>query len=373
MSEAQTDALQNSNDGGNEQVFNERVFKWFISEIDSRILKEFQERANRNRILIIGLLTAAATASAGLVVLAIFLMNLSSENTVLDATLTAIRTIEEEKRNIEEDLLDKTENQVSEEFRKAALSIEQRIESIVAVALEKELGVYDLDVRIVALQQRVLALDISTSFASEEADLIIREIQALYNSAQDAQRRAKLSSPVEIATKNFASAGRLDLVAQIEDMTPEFFESSQTILQVMIQALGNRLLADADAPHSWLDEGGLLKETYSRYRKYAGRASDAGYPELYLVYELLLRFVEESPDDRITGLIDATDILDPEDSANFVSVITALATGSFSSDDAISTVVTSRVEKFLCMYGEQGSLLRLVSGQATLNCPLGSR
>ena len=135
----------------------------------------------------------------------------------------------------------------------------------------------------------MLSLDLSEGFTSEEAESIIGEIQSIVSKGDD-KRLRKLVFAIDTAVKNFAAANRLDLVARLEGIAPDLFLNSATVIQTMLQVSGFTLLADAGAPTSWTDTTGSRSKIYKNYQAYADRAELSGYPELYLLYEMLLGY-----------------------------------------------------------------------------------
>lgn len=219
------------------------------------------------------------------------------------------------------------------------------------------------DLEVTALNLRMLNLDLSEAFSEEDARSIITEIQSLVSNGTE-QRRGKLASAVDTAVKNFAAADRLDLVIELEDIVPDLFQNSSIITQTMLQASGFTLLADAGAPNSWTDTTGSRSDIHKKYRKYANRAEFAGYPELYLLYEVLLGYIERRSAEEIENLIADIDSLGEEDSVIFVQMMTSLASEEIvMKPTAQSKRVASWVTAFLCEYKEKGRLLQIVFQQ----------
>lgn len=218
------------------------------------------------------------------------------------------------------------------------------------------------------LNFRVLNLDISDSFTSEEAESVIWTIQSLVSKGDD-QRLGKLVYAVDTAVKNFAAVDRLDLVMRLEGVAPSLFLNSATVIQTMFHANGLALFSDAGAPNSWTDTTGSRSETYKNYRTYADRAELAGYPELYLLYEILLAYIERRPTEVINNLIEDVDSLNEEDAEHFIQVMKIFVTGDAPvASDSKRMRIASRVTTFLCEYKEQGKLLGMVSQQVPLQC-----
>ena len=245
--------------------------------------------------------------------------------------------------------------------------VEPAVAKAVDIAVAKVVGVAQFESEVAALNFRILSLDRSEGFTPDEAESIIRTIQSLVS--KGGEQRLKLVFAVDTAVKNFASANRLDLVVRLEDVAPDLFQNSGVVIQTMLQARGFRLLGDAGAPASWMDTIGSRHEIYKNYRMYADRAEIAGYPELYLLFEMLLGYVEGRPMDVINNLIEDADSLSEEDAEYFVQFMGRLAIGEIPvASEAEKQRIFSRVTAFLCKYRERGTLLRLVSHSANLQC-----
>ena len=235
---------------------------------------------------------------------------------------------------------------------------------------QDELDAYRFDAEVINLDLRMLNLDLSQGFSSKEAKEIILQIESLVSGA-DEQQRGKLESALETAVRNFAAADRLDLVNELEDVAPNWFQDNAIVIQTMVQALGFKLLGDAGAPGSWMETTGSRNEIYESYRTYVGRAELAGYPELYLLYEMLLEHIENAPKEMINILINDANELNDLDKENFVRIMAALATeGIVKKSTGESERAAIRVTEFLCDHGEQGDLLRRVRQEAQLKCDI---
>ena len=242
------------------------------------------------------------------------------------------------------------------------------------IAIEEVARSVQFDTRVANLNFRVMSLDLDDQFSNEDAESIIAEIQSLYSQASDAENRAKLIFAVETATKNFGQANRVDFMTQIESTASDLFRNSDFLLQVMIQATGQRLLADPGAPRSWIDDGGAMRDVHALYQKYISRAMDAGHNALYFAYELLLHHLEGWSKKDLTDLIEGMDELKSDDAENIVSIMVPLADGSFTTNSAESRMVASRAQDSLCEFRQQGKLLgaifAIVSERVELRCPL---
>lgn len=229
------------------------------------------------------------------------------------------------------------------------------------------LDAYRFDADVTALNFRMQNLDQSPSFSSKEAEEIISQIMLLVSRA-DEQEFRKLEFALETAVSNFAAADRLDLVFELEDIASDWFQNSVVVIQTMVQMLGLKLLGDSGPSSSWTETTGSNFGIYEDYRIYTNRARLNGYPELYLLYEMLLEDIKKQPKEMIENLIEDANNLNEADTGNFIRLMTALATERFTNESTSeSRRAAKRVRVFLCKYGDQGNLLPVVYLLAELN------
>ena len=330
---------------------NEQVFQLFMSAIDERVVTRLRERSERNRIWVAGLVAAIATLAAAGVTIATYVFDLQTKVTVFEARAVATDSI----------------TRVAETTKAA---IEEDVARQVVAAVQKELKTTFADTQfnsqLAALNFRVLSIDLAEGIRKEESESITSEIEALYSQQPDTESRNKLRFAVETAAKNFVQIDRPELVFRLEMVAPEIFENSGDISQAMIQLLGNRLLADVDAPGSWKSDEGFMTETHKSYRRFAERAKNTGFPELHLAYEMLLRFVERGSREQILNLIEDTRSLSSLDAEHFETLMVRLAKGEvgITGSDRVAT----RTKEFLCRYRDESELLFDVSETVELQC-----
>ena len=315
---------------GNQHLLdNPQVFGLFLDSVDKRISENIRQRTRDNRNSVLAALAIVATVLMGI---SGFFFGEIVQIFEERSETAALRVVQEETSRV---------NQKVEELK--------------------------FDTQVSALNFEVLSLDLADEFSPSEADSIITRIRSLNGLSPAVQSRKKLAFAVETAVKNFAAANRIDYVEQLEAATPQLLLQSDVALQAMIQVLGHRLISDAGAPRSWLDDDGSMKETYQRYRSYADRATNAGFPELYLVYELLLRYLEKRPEEELENLVVDTDHLNDLDSKAFVRLMSSLAT---SREDGLpgSERLAARTSKFLCDFRERGELLAAVYRDTEVSC-----
>lgn len=239
----------------------------------------------------------------------------------------------------------------------AGFTLKLYVEATANEAVAESFEDVRFETEVAALNFRLLSLDDAIGFTTEEAEAIIREIGSLVARGGE-QGLSKLEFAFDTAVANFASAKRLDLVLRLKEKAPSLFQNSDVVVQTMLQAQGFALLADAGAPNSWMETTGSLRETYNSYREYADRARISGFPELYLLYEMLLRHVEDQDgsEEKVKKLIDDSDSLNEADAEQFIKVMVALATEQTVIDStAESKRVAAHVADFLCKYEDAGT------------------
>ena len=341
---------------------NPQLFALLMSTIDQRVAVRTRERNESLRNWLIGVLTVSiiAVTTAGGFALDYFAAKAVKDTVapILDSEVQgAVRPAAE--LAVENKLDTTVENAVAD-----------AVQRVVDPAIEQAVMAARFDSAVAALNFRVLNLDISDGFSEDEANHIIGEIKTLYSipDAGDGDIE-KLAFAVETAAESFAAATRPDLVNRLDDAAPDVLQISTTVTSVMVQTEGFVLLSDAGSPRSWSDSDGVLRDTYESYKKYANRAKVSGYPELYLVYQMLLGYVSEPNSEVIHNLIDDADSLSDEDAQHFVGLLSSLASGTVvSTDDARSRRASLSTRRFLCEYGTKGMWLPVVVRDLDLNC-----
>ena len=349
------DTRQGSEDG---ILNNPQVFALFMSAISENVTDKIRQRNESLRNHLIGILSAviiAITAGGGLVMeyIAERAVRTAVDNNLKIAVQTAVIPAVEQAVGAAVDRA--VDAAVKDEVGPA-------VQRVVQPTVEKAVDAVRFDSAIAALNFRVLSMDLDEGFTQEEAESVIQEIRLLYSQEEDIQRREKLRFSIITSVTNFAAANRFDLVVELESVAPDLIPNNSTVISAIVQMQAFTLLADAGAPRSWMDSSGFLREIYRSYRKYVDKANVAGYPELYLVHEMLLRYIEEVPKKEIDGLIEEAEALNEQDAEGFIEIMTSLATGTATTEfDVRSQRVSLRVKKFLCEFGERGNLLLEVS------------
>ena len=343
---------------------NPQVYDLLISKINERVNEGIRKRNESLRNWLVGILTLVviSVAAGGTLVLRGYV-----DDTVAPAAEEAVTSAvgEAVAPAVEEAVTSAVEKAVTPAVGEA---VTPAVEKAVASAAKEFTDALRFDLEIGALNSRMLKLDLSEAFSEEEAVSIIEKIASLVSRGAK-ERLRELAFATDTAVKSFAAVNRLDLMIRLQNIVPDLFRDSGIITETMLQAIGFTLLADAGAPNSWTDTTGSRRELYKSYRTYADRAELAGYPELYLLHEMLLGYIEGRSAEEIGNLIADIDDLSEGDSAHFFRVMTSLASGGVTIEPtAQSGRVVSRVTAFLCEYKEQSDLLQRVFQQVALRC-----
>ena len=312
---------------------NPQVFGLFLDSVDKRIDENIKQRTTRSWNLILAVLAVTATLLTGL--FGIFYGEIME---VFERTA-----------------------------RETALGVAETESLLLRSGVEDRLQDLQFETELTRLNFLVLSLDAADAFSDREAETILESIEMLYRNATDNTDRRKLEFAVETAAKNFASGNRIDYLEDLEEIAPNLLRESDVALQAMTLVLGYRLLSDVGAPRTWIDKEESMWETYQKYREYSGRARHSGYPELYLVFEMIIRHLEERNRDEISNLILESDELNSTDSNAFVTIMESMTSG-VADELPGSDRLAKRTRDFLCAYEGVGGLLMVVARRVELNC-----
>lgn len=207
-----------------------------------------------------------------------------------------------------------------------------RVKSAVDIAIGKSLSDARYLSEVAALNFRTLSLQQATGYTDDEAEEFINKISALHRvyvessdltPASQQDNREELRFSVETLAELFAGADRLDLATRLERVAPEIAASSDTFTQTMVQALGWQLIGEAGGAQAWRNADGGYSDKYKRYKNYAQRALETGYPELFLTFELITQHMEGRPEEEIRQLAADIGSLNAADKTQFVKIFGA--------------------------------------------------
>lgn len=206
------------------------------------------------------------------------------------------------------------------------------INQVLDVAIDKKLaqsqkevlGKSIFAVEVAALDIEARALRESNSFDKETAESIIRKIDRLYKegilSEQDSktinENIERLTYSVSSSILSFGQANRIDFILDLERKAELVALESDEVPLVMAISLGDMLLQDPKAPRSWNSDG-LLNGEYQKFLTYLKRTKDRGYPEIYILYELLMNQSKGLPDSDSAPFLIELDALSASDQNNF--------------------------------------------------------
>ena len=250
------------------------------------------------------------------------------------------------------------------------------VEAAVGDAIEDNLASVTFQSRVAALNFRALRLDQAEGFSQDDADDLVQSVESLYESGignadddtdagidPDArlQNILDLTFAVETIANSFAQADRDDLISRLTDAAPDVTERSTAMTQLIVQIQGRNLIGAPGGADAWVDATGAEREVYSEYREYTERARQTGFPELYLVFELITKHMEGRPDEEMRQLIADVADLNEVDREGFERLMRSLVEGSFiTSPNAASRRIQARARAFLEDYGDTNAVLGFI-------------
>ena len=301
---------------------NPQIYSMLVAKVSLEVVKWLEERGARQR---------AAALAAGSIVVAVLV---ASGGFIINQVLSGLAT------------------------------------SAVSSALEDNRASVIFQSRVAALNFRALRLDQAEGFSQEEADELVQSLASLHESGigdqdldEDVRLRniSDLTFAVETIALSFAQADRDDLISQIIAVAPEVADRSTTMTQLRVHMMGRDLIGTAGGAPSWVDSTGTERELYREYKVYVERARQTGYPELYLVFELITRHMEGHPEEEMRQLVADIGDLNDVDRENFETTMSSLVSGSFiNSPTAASQRVQARALSFLEDYAETSPILNSI-------------
>ena len=147
-----------------------------------------------------------------------------------------------------------------------------------------------------------------------------------------------------------AGTGADQYVDEIYNLAPDILKDSDSVTQTMVQHIGRELIGNAGAPRNWRSVDGEFTEKYKLYKTFSERARVTGYPELYLAFEMVVRYMDGVTAAEIEDLIDDAKTLNEVDRQQFVRLMVVHADGQFAHVENAS--VTRVEEKFSAFLNE---------------------
>jgi hypothetical protein len=261
--------------------------------------------------------------------------------------------------------------------------IQVRIDKGISSAVERyvglEFGEFEFFARTSSLDGRVAAINASEGFSNSEARSAISDFEYLYTKfasqkalddgldpSEHASNRSRLTQPFDILVKNFASADRHDLVFELAEIAPEVSDKSDTVTQLVVQGLGRKLIGTPGGAATWQTEGESNYDLFQNYRRYAQKAEATGFPELFLLFEMILRDMEGRSPPEIIALIERVDDLNAVDRGNFIDVLQDLHDETFINvPNSESTQISNQVKAFLRKYSSNSEMFtQILSDEA---------
>ena len=253
-----------------------------------------------------------------------------------------------------------------------------RVNRAVTSAVDANLGLAQFQSELAALSFSASQLRADGGFTEDTAHGLIADVDTLYRTADRLQPSregldllSRLRPPLESLALAFGRAGRIDLTQRLEDAAPRIAESSDAFTQVFVQSLGPQQIGEAGAPESWLSSAGEYDGDFIRYRKYVERAKATGYPEHFLVFELIVRHMEGRSAAELEELLQDVDSLNDRDSATFIRLMVQQITLGFVSDPTALSAefrrAADRARDFVSEYRMSSPTLEIVARDAGID------
>lgn len=227
------------------------------------------------------------------------------------------------------------------------------VNGLVEDYIDDQIGEYvdsvALQSSVAALNVRAIRLDQQPGFDEDEATELIESVTTLHASAVDdmdlpqevrAQNRTSLTFAVETIATSFAAADRQDLVSEITNIAPEITRRSPVMTQILVLMMARNLIGAPGGVSAWQSVDGDEGPAYADYRQYGERARHSGFPELSLVFELIIWHMEGRPQEDMLELISDIGDLDTADRDNFENVMGGLVRASYTT---VPTATTRRI------------------------------
>ncbi|MBD0864618.1 MAG: hypothetical protein GDA36_02920 [Rhodobacteraceae bacterium] len=175
-------------------------------------------------------------------------------------------------------------------------------------------------------------------------------------------RESALADHFDLIVSIMGDLGRKQDIEELRNFAPNF-DGSSVFLLVTLQSYGRDVLGAAGAPDSWRD-GGLYHETYGKYRESSASAEERGYPELQLLFNPIIWYMEGKDADDIEQLLDDVDALNDADGGNYEELLARLASQDFAREpNAQSRRIANRTTAFIRAYQNESVRVKKVAGR----------
>ena len=248
------------------------------------------------------------------------------------------------------------------------IRVRNQVELSIKESLQSTLDEVEIEARFSSLSTIASQINQSNGFSNDEAQLAISQFRGLSNQIKGSdpekleERNRLLERPFDQLIRSFAAAGRNDFISTLAEHSPEMARNSDVVTQTLVQQFGRELIAAPGGASSWLDPKGPNAQLFAEYRNYANRAKETRFPELYLAYESILRFMEGKSKNEVGELLARASDLNDQDKSNFVRNLQALADGSFKvTQDSETAAVKKIVSDFVKEYQDGSDLLSLIT------------
>jgi len=186
--------------------------------------------------------------------------------------------------------------------------------------IESKIETADLSLQMTEVINKIEAGDGFTSDQQEAALSLLA--QAAVN--EDIKKRASFLPQLESLANSFASADVGVAIDKVDDLYRAELQRGPNIVGILAQHYGMRLLRTPNAPSDW--ETDPFDNLFKRYLHYAHAAKTSAYPEIYLLFEMIVEHMlgsisEQKNDTTVKELLLEVNDLNAADNLRFFQLL----------------------------------------------------
>ena len=216
--------------------------------------------------------------------------------------------------------------------------------------LEGKIEVADLSLQ---LTEVINDIEQGQSFSNAQQNAALRLLTKA-SELDNFRERSSFIPQLESLTLSFAAADVGTSIDAVDDLYRKNLQQSSNIVGGLALHYGMRLLRTPDAPSDWNESP--FDDLYARYLHYVHSAKSNGYPETYVLFEMLREHMlykdsQETNDRAVMELIAEIDDLGTNDLDNFWNMLDSLKSTDWPQDKlAQYSRISKNVDDFLETY-----------------------
>lgn len=216
------------------------------------------------------------------------------------------------------------------------------------VSVDRQIEAAVLSLQLTDIANQLHEQDTYTKIQRDSAlDLILNEVPQY---KEFMESRTFLVTLERVVTA-LAAASLTDDVARIDKKHRSRMIVSDPLIVAVTQLFGMSLLSSPDAPSDW-NTHSRLKDYMEAYEAYSIRCKEGGFPEDYLLHQMLMEDVRGRYD-LVGAFVQAVAQLNETDAGIFAKKLSAYITGEFTTDLSGDNVrLTCRARDFYARHNE---------------------